>query len=154
MYAETGLEFRFMQDCSPDIQQFDNLFKSYKLSDETGCLCFGLSKLSLARQMIRQFCSADGKKRTDLVKAPELTVEESMLASDQQLLDTTFHGCEQDLLVKSVMETPLSEVLHIKNVSLAAEVDNVMKTSSSLVVFDITVPKSVSTDNLSSMDMT
>uniref|UniRef100_A0A0D3A750 Uncharacterized protein n=1 Tax=Brassica oleracea var. oleracea TaxID=109376 RepID=A0A0D3A750_BRAOL len=144
-----------MQDCSPDIQQFDNLFKSYKLSDETGCLCFGLSKLSLARQMIRQFCSADGKKRSklytglqaDLVKAPELT-------SDQQLLDTTFHGCEQDLLVKSVMETPLSEVLHIKNVSLAAEVDNVMKTSSSLVVFDITVPKSVSTDNLSSMDMT
>ncbi|KAH0902530.1 hypothetical protein HID58_042033, partial [Brassica napus] len=100
--------FRFMQDCSPDIQQFDNLFKSYKLSDETGCLCFGLSKLSLARQMIRQFCSADGKKRSklytglqaDLVKAPELT------------------------------------------------------TSSSLVVFDITVPKSVSTDNLSSMDMT
>ncbi|CDY19016.1 BnaC01g20520D [Brassica napus] len=95
-----------MQDCSPDIQQFDNLFKSYKLSDETGCLCFGLSKLSLARQMIRQFCSADGKKRSklytglqaDLVKAPELT-------SDQQLLDTTFHGCEQDLLVKSVMET-------------------------------------------------
>lgn len=56
--------------------------------------------------------------------------------------------------MKSVMETPLSEVLHIKNVSLAAEVDNVMKTSSSLVVFDITVPKSVSTDNLSSMDMT
>nr|VDD49994.1 unnamed protein product [Brassica oleracea] len=52
-----------MQDCSPDIQQFDNLFKSYKLSDETGCLCFGLSKLSLARQMIRQFCSADGKKK-------------------------------------------------------------------------------------------
>lgn len=66
MYAETGLEFRFMQDCSPDIQQFDNLFKSYKLSDETGCLCFGLSKLSLARQMIRQFCSADGKKRSKL----------------------------------------------------------------------------------------
>ncbi|KAG2248370.1 hypothetical protein Bca52824_087998 [Brassica carinata] len=128
MYAETRLEFRFMRDCSPDIQQFDNLFKFYKLSDEM---------------------------------APELTVEEPMLAvdplsleiSDQQLLDTAFHSCEQDLLVKSVMETPLSEVLHIKNVSLVAEVDNVMNTSSSLVVSDITVPKSVSTDNLSSMDM-
>ncbi|CAF2072454.1 unnamed protein product [Brassica napus] len=145
-----------MQDCSPDIQQFDNLFKSYKLSDETGCLCFGLSKLSLARQMIRQFCSADGKKRSKLYTGLLNSFSDlGSLQSDQQLLDTTFHGCEQDLLVKSVMETtPLSEVLHIKNVSLAAEVDNVMKTSSSLVVFDITVPKSVSTDNLSSMDMT
>ncbi|CAN6915404.1 unnamed protein product [Brassica oleracea] len=144
-----------MQDCSPDIQQFDNLFKSYKLSDETGCLCFGLSKLSLARQMIRQFCSADRKKRSKLYTGLLNSFSDvGLLQSDQQLLDTTFHGCEQDLLVKSVMETPLSEVLHIKNVSLAAEVDNVMKTSSSLVVFDITVPKSVSTDNLSSMDMT
>ncbi|CAN6922959.1 unnamed protein product [Brassica oleracea] len=53
-----------MRDCSPDIQQFDNLFKFYKLSDEMGCLCFGLSKLSLARQMKRQSCSADGKKRS------------------------------------------------------------------------------------------
>lgn len=43
MYAETGLAFhRFMQGCPPEIQQFEELFKSYKLSDEMVCLFFFL----------------------------------------------------------------------------------------------------------------
>lgn len=38
MYADTGLGFRFMQGCSPEIHQFEDLFKPYKLSDQTVCL--------------------------------------------------------------------------------------------------------------------
>jgi hypothetical protein len=39
MYAETSLAFRFMQSSSsPEIHQFEDLFKSYKLSDEMVCL--------------------------------------------------------------------------------------------------------------------
>lgn len=34
MYQDSGLMLRYMQNCSPDIQQFEDLFKSYKLSDE------------------------------------------------------------------------------------------------------------------------
>ena len=33
MYADSGLMLRYMQNCSPDIQQFEDLFKPYKLSD-------------------------------------------------------------------------------------------------------------------------
>ena len=34
MYADSGLMLRYMQTCSPDIHQFEDLFKSYKLSDD------------------------------------------------------------------------------------------------------------------------
>lgn len=33
MYADSGLMLSYMQNYSPDIQQFEDLFKSYKLSD-------------------------------------------------------------------------------------------------------------------------
>lgn len=112
----------------------------------------------------------DFGEESDLFKAPEPIIEEPMLAvdplsqelvelgdlgslqSDQQLIDKAFYDCEQDLLVKSAMESPLSEVLDIKNISLVAKMDNDVK-STSVVVSDVPIPKSVSSGNLSSMDM-
>ncbi|ESQ54468.1 hypothetical protein EUTSA_v10026081mg [Eutrema salsugineum] len=150
MYAETGLAFRFMQGCSPAIQEFEDLFKSYKLSDEMNNLV--------------EACEYDFGEESDLFKAPEPIIEDPLsqeivelsdlgsLQSDQQLIDKAFYECEQDLLVKSAMESPLSEVLDIKNIPLVAKMDNVMK-SSSVVVSDVPIPKSVSSGNLSSMDM-
>ncbi|KAG2239835.1 hypothetical protein Bca52824_091361 [Brassica carinata] len=147
MYSETGVEFRFMQDCSPDFQQFDDLFKSYKLSDET---------INLV-----EACEYDFGEESDLLKTPEQIIEEPVLAVDplsqeivelSDLVHKAFHDCEQDLLVKPVMESPFSEVLDIKNVSSVADMDNVMKISS-VVVSDVSVPKSVSSENISSMDM-
>ncbi|XP_010433294.1 PREDICTED: zinc finger protein HD1 isoform X2 [Camelina sativa] len=156
MYAETGLAFRFMQSSSPEIHQFDDLFKPYKLSDEMNNLV--------------EACEFDFGEESDLFKAPEPIIEEPMLVvdplsqelvelsdlgslqSDQQLIDKAFYECEQDLLVKSAMESPLSEVLDIKNISLMAKMDNVVK-SSSVVVSDVQIPKSVSSENLSSIDV-
>ncbi|CAA7050196.1 unnamed protein product [Microthlaspi erraticum] len=158
MYAESGLAFhRFMQGCPPETQQFDDLFKSYKLSDEMNNLV--------------QSCEYGFGEESDLFKAPEpMMIEEPMLLavdplsqeiaelsdlgslqSDQQLIDKAFYDCEQDLLVKSAMESPLSEVLDVKNISLVAKMEDVVK--SSVVVSDVPVPKSVSSGNLSSMDM-
>ncbi|XP_006284241.2 uncharacterized protein LOC17879149 [Capsella rubella] len=156
MYAETGLTYQFMQSSSPEIHQFEDLFDSYKLSDEMNNLV--------------EACEYDFGEESDLFKAPEPIIEEPMLAvdplsqdlvelgdlgslqSDQQLIDKAFYECEQDLLVKSAMESPLSEVLDIKNISLVAKMDDVVK-STSVVVSDVVIPKSVSSGNLSSMDV-
>lgn len=115
-------------------------------------------------------CEYDFGEESDLFKAPEPIIEEPMLAvdplsqelvelgdlgslqSDQQLIDNAFYECEQDLLVKSAMESPLSEVLDIKNITLVAKMDTDVK-SSSVVVSDVPIPKSVSSGNLSSMEM-
>lgn len=112
-------------------------------------------------------CEYGFGEESDLFKAPEPIIEEPMLAvdplsqeivelsdlgslqSDQQLIEKAFYECEQELLVKSAMESPLlSEVLDRKNVSQVAEMD-----SSSVVVSDVPVPKSVSSGSLTSMDM-
>lgn len=47
MYADTGPAFRFMQGCSPETHQFDDLFKPYKLSDQTVCLFFLFSLIKV-----------------------------------------------------------------------------------------------------------
>lgn len=156
MYADTGLAFRFMQTCSPEIHQFEDLFKPFKLSDD-----------------MNNFVEAseyDFGEESDLFKAPEPIIEEPMLPvdplsqelvelsdlgslqCDQQLIDKAFYECEQDLLVKSAMESPLSEVLDIKNISLVAKMDNDVK-DSSVVVSEVPIPKCVSSGNLSSIDM-
>ncbi|XP_010482733.1 PREDICTED: zinc finger protein CONSTANS-LIKE 1-like isoform X2 [Camelina sativa] len=62
------------------------------------------------------------------------------LQSGQQLLDKAFYECEQDLLMKSAMESPFSDVLDIKNISVTTIDENQ------------DMQKSVSSGNLSSMD--
>lgn len=137
--------------------------------------CFAHAILMTVKQNnLAEACEYGFGEESDLFKAPEpMIIEEPMLLAtdplsqeiaelsdlgslqtDQQLIDKAFYDCEQDLLVKSAMESPLSEVLDIKNISLVTKLEDVIKSStSSLVVSDVPVPKSVSSGNLSSMDM-
>ncbi|KAL1206659.1 Zinc finger protein CONSTANS-LIKE 12 [Cardamine amara subsp. amara] len=164
MYADSGLMLRYMQNFSSDVQQFEDLFKFCKLSDEMNNTFAESSNIS----------DYDIGEESDLFKAPDPILEESMLAvdplsaaltmiscgedtsqglcelpdldlgsleSDQQLLDKAFYECEQDLMMKSAMESPFSDVLDIKNISVVTAIDENQE-----------VQKSVSSGNLSSMD--
>ncbi|XP_010555727.1 PREDICTED: uncharacterized protein LOC104825142 [Tarenaya hassleriana] len=176
MYTETGLVFRYMQSFSPEIQQFDELCRSHKLSDP-------MSDLAQASDISEYDLGLEG----DLFKAPEPIIEEPVLAvdplsealtmiscgedvitsqgleladlgslqSEQQLLDNAFYECEQDLMMKSAMDSPLSEVLDIKNISVVAKIDgNQNEGLNSNAVTDSPIQKSVSSGNLRSMEMT
>ncbi|WZY75907.1 zinc finger protein CONSTANS-LIKE 9 isoform X1 [Brassica rapa] len=167
MYADSGLMLRYMQTCSPDIHQFEDLFKSYKLSDDEMRNAFaGPSNIP----------EYDTGEEGDLFKAPDSILEESILTVDplsaaltmiscgedssqglcdlpdldlglfqsgQQLLDKAFYECEQGLTMKSaMMESPLADVLDVKNISLVTTgIDESHDTQ-----------KTVSSGNLSSMD--
>ncbi|KAG2310480.1 hypothetical protein Bca52824_022037 [Brassica carinata] len=166
MYADSGLMLHYMQTCSPDTHQFEDLFKSYKLSDDEMRNAFA------ERSNIPEYTGEQG----DLFKAPNSILEEPILTVDplsaaltmiscgedssqglcdlpdldlgslqsgQQLLDKAFYECEQDLMMKSaMMESPLSEVLDIKNISVVTTRINESQD----------MQKSVSYENLSSMD--
>ncbi|XP_056849798.1 zinc finger protein CONSTANS-LIKE 15 isoform X2 [Raphanus sativus] len=92
-----------------------------------------------------------------LCELPDLDL--GSLQSGQQLLDKAFYECEQDLMMKSAMESPFSNMLDIKNISDALDVKNV---SDALDVKNVSVvkgidenkdmQKSVSSGNLSCMD--
>ncbi|KAJ0267192.1 CCT domain-containing protein [Hirschfeldia incana] len=184
MYADSGLMYRYMQNCSPDIQQFEDLFKSYKLSD---------AEMNNAFAESSNMHEYDIGEEGDLFKAPNPILEEPILAVDplsaaltmiscgedssqglcelpdldlgslqsgQQLLDRAFYECEQDLMMKSPMESSFSDVLDIKNIS---DVDlDVKKVSDVLDIKNVYVvtaidetkdmQKSVSSGNLSCMD--
>ncbi|KAL0734594.1 hypothetical protein Bca4012_010804 [Brassica carinata] len=183
MYADSGLMLRYMQNCSPDIQQFEDLFKSYKLSDaemnnafaessnlheydigEEGDLfkapdpilegpILAVDPLSAALTMIS--CGEDSSQ--GFCELPDLDL--GSLQSGQQLLDKAFYECEQDLMMKSAMESSFSDVLDIKNIPDVQDIKNVSD------VLDIKNPsvvtainenqdmqKSISSGNLSSMD--
>ncbi|KAG7537763.1 CCT domain [Arabidopsis suecica] len=162
MYQDSGLMLRYMQNCSPDIQQFEDLFKSYKLSDEMNNTFVESSNIS----------EYDIGEEGDLFKAPDPILEEPILPVDplsaaltmiscgedtsqglcelpdlgslqsgQQLLDKAFYECEQDLMMKSAMESPFSDVLDIKNISVVTTINE-----------NQDMQKSVSSGNLSSMD--
>ncbi|EFH40500.1 hypothetical protein ARALYDRAFT_495414 [Arabidopsis lyrata subsp. lyrata] len=162
MYQDSGLMLRYMQNCSPDIQQFEDLFKSYKLSDEMNNTFVESSNIS------EYHIGEEG----DLFKAPDPILEEQILPVDplsaaltmiscgedtsqglcelpdlgslqsgQQLLDKAFYECEQDLMMKSAMESPFSDVLDIKNISVVTTINE-----------NQDMQKSVSSGNLSSMD--
>ncbi|KAF2571455.1 hypothetical protein F2Q70_00004800 [Brassica cretica] len=183
MYADSGLMLRYMQNCSPDIQQFEDLFKSYKLSD---------AEMNNAFAESSNMHEYDIGEEGDLFKAPDPILEEPILAVDplsaaltmiscgedssqglcelpdldlgslqsgQQLLDKAFYECEQDLMMKSAMESSFSDVLDIKNISDVLDVKNVSDVLDIKNVSVVTasnekqdMQKSVSSGNLSSMD--
>ncbi|KFK26961.1 hypothetical protein AALP_AA8G315800 [Arabis alpina] len=167
MYADSGLMLRYMQNCPPDIQQFEDLFKSYKLSDE-----MNNNNTFVESSNISEY---DIGEEGDLFKAPDPILEEPILPGDplsaaltmiscgedtsqglcelpdldlgslqsgQQLLDKAFYECEQDLMMKSAMESPFSDVLDIKNISVVT----------TTIDENQELQKSVSSGNLSSMD--
>ncbi|KAL0875139.1 hypothetical protein Bca101_024844 [Brassica carinata] len=162
-YADSGLMFRNMQTCSPDIHQFEDLFKSYKLSDDE------MKNGFAERSNIPDY---DIVEEGDLFEAPDSIPEEPIstvdplsaalrmiscgevssqglcdlpdldlgsLQSGQQLLDKAFYECEKDLMMKSaMMESPLSEVLDIKNISVVTTGinENQDMQKSSILFFD------------------
>jgi hypothetical protein len=89
--------------------------------------------LSAALTMIS--CGEDTSQ--GLCELPDL----GSLQSGQQLLDKAFYECEQDLMMKSAMESPFSDVLDIKNISVVTTINE-----------NQDMQKSVSSGNLSSMD--
>lgn len=92
--------------------------------------------LSAALTMIS--CGEDTSQ--GLCELPDLDL--GSLQSGQQLLDKAFYECEQDLMMKSAMESPFSDVLDIKNISVVpTTIDENQE-----------MQKSVSSGNLSSMD--
>ncbi|CAH8341324.1 unnamed protein product [Eruca vesicaria subsp. sativa] len=178
MFADSGLMLHYMQNCSPDIQQFEDLFKSYKLSDDDMNNAFAESS------HIHEY---DIGEEGDLFKAPDPILEEPVLAVDplsaaltmiscgedssqglcelpdldlgslqsgQQLLDKAFYECEQDLMMKSAMESPFSDVLDIKNISDVGSDVLDIKNVSVVATIDENqdMHKSESSGNLSSMD--
>lgn len=91
--------------------------------------------LSAALTMIS--CGEDSSQ--GLCELPDLDL--GSLQSGQQLLDKAFYECEQDLMMKSAMESPFSDVLDIKNISVVTTINE-----------NEDMQKSVSSGNLSSMD--
>jgi hypothetical protein len=110
----------------------------------------------------------------DLFKAPEPIIEESSIEvdpmtaaismiscgedvksadisilQDEQLLSDVFYDCKKDLFEKTAMDSPLSEILEIK-VPLLSIDENTIQENKQLP--DMTLPKSVSSGCLSSMD--
>ncbi|XP_010521389.1 PREDICTED: uncharacterized protein LOC104800294 isoform X1 [Tarenaya hassleriana] len=175
MSTETGLFFRYMQNCSPEIQQLEELSESHKLNGP-------MSDLVQALNVSEYDLGGEG----DLFKAPEPIIEEPILAIDplsealtmiscgedvitsqglelghlgplqneQQLLDNAFYECEQDLMMKSAIDSPFSEVLDIKNISVVAKIDgNQNGVLDSKVVSGAPIQKSVSSGNLGSVEL-
>ncbi|KAK2409736.1 CCT motif family protein [Trifolium repens] len=71
------------------------------------------------------------------------------ILQNEQLLSNVFYDCKKDLFEKTAMESPLSEILEIK-VPLLSIDENTIQENKQLP--DITLPKSVSSGCLSSMD--
>lgn len=116
-----------------DIGEEGDLFKAPDPILEESILA--VDPLSAALTMIS--CGEDTSQ--GLCELPDLDL--GSLQSGQQLLDKAFYECEQDLMMKSAMESSFSDVLDIKNISVVATIDE-----------NQDMQKSVSSENLSSMD--
>ncbi|KAI4337962.1 hypothetical protein L6164_016323 [Bauhinia variegata] len=169
MYAETGLLFPYLHNFSQELQQLEEYCKTQKPNVSMGDLIqsSALSEYDLG---------AEG----DLFKAPEPTIEEPIMDIDpmiaaismiscgeevissqglkstdidslqnEQLLSEVFYECKKDLIEKAAIDTPLSEILGIKVPAPKIEGNQTQENKS---LFDMPLPKSVSSECLSSMD--
>ncbi|XP_010537092.1 PREDICTED: putative zinc finger protein CONSTANS-LIKE 11 isoform X3 [Tarenaya hassleriana] len=179
MYAETGLIFRYMQSYSPELQQFEEPYKSHNLNDP-------MSDLIQASNIYEYDLDLGGEG--DLFKAPEPIMEEPISAvdplyealmmiscdegnivtsqqglglsdldsflSEQQLLDKALYECEHELMMESSIKSPLSEVFDIKNITVVAKIDGELtEVLDSEAATDAPIQKSASSGNLNYTDM-
>ncbi|KAF8083945.1 hypothetical protein N665_0743s0005 [Sinapis alba] len=143
MYADSGLMFRYMQTCSPDIHQFEDLFKSYKLSDDEMRNCF-TERSNLAEYDIGE--------EGDLFNAPDSILEEPILAVDDPLSAAlTMISCGEDSS-QGLCELPDLDLGSFQ--SGQQLLDKAFYESEVLYISVVTtgINESVSSGNLSSMD--
>jgi hypothetical protein len=165
MYRENGLLFpwSYLHNFSQELHQLEEYCQTQKFNASMGDL-FQFSAMS----------EYDFAAEGDLFKAPEPIIEESSIEvdpmtaaismiscgedvksadisilQDEQLLSDVFYDCKKDLFEKTAMESPLSEILEIK-VPLLSIDENTIQENKQLP--DMTLPKSVSSGCLSSMD--
>ncbi|CAN8252764.1 unnamed protein product [Cochlearia groenlandica] len=160
MYGNSGLMLHYMQNSYSDIHQFEDLFKSYKLSDDITFFEESNMSNTFAESSNMSDYNNIGEEG-DLFKAQDKILQDSILAVDSQalcslpdldldldcngqqlLLDKAFYECEQELMT---MESPFSGVLDIKNISVVAVANTISESQD--------MHKSLSSGNLSSMMM-
>ncbi|CAI8598376.1 unnamed protein product [Vicia faba] len=166
MYRENGLLFPwpYLHNFSQELHQLEDYCKTHKFNAS-------MSDIVQFSAMYEYDFAAEG----DLFKAPEPIIEESeidldpmtatisMISCDEdikstdisilqneQLLNDVFYECEKDLLEKTAMESPLSEILEI-NAPLQNINENTVQENKPLPDMAL-LPKSVSSGSLSSMD--
>ncbi|XVE64385.1 hypothetical protein DITRI_Ditri07aG0096700 [Diplodiscus trichospermus] len=168
MYAETGLFFHYMQNCSLDFQQFEDYCKTQKPNASMDTL--------LQTSTISEY---DLGGEGDLFKAPEPIIEEPIVSLDpmttaisliscgedvitsqglkaadiesiqnEQFLEVLY-GCEKDLVAQVPIENPLSEVLDIKIPVVNADEN---QNRENKVLGDAQFQKSISSSCLSSTE--
>lgn len=168
MYADTGLLFPYLQNFSQDIQQLEEYCRYQKTNASMSDM--------IPSCIISEY---DLGGEGDLFKAPEPIIEEplnldpmtsaiSMIscgdevmtsqglkAADlksiqtEELLSEVFYGCENDLLKKANIQTPLSEILDIKIPVLTTDGIQIEENK---FLADVSLPKSVSSGCLTSME--
>ncbi|KAF1865054.1 hypothetical protein Lal_00004428 [Lupinus albus] len=166
MYAETGLFFPYLQNFSQELHQLEEYCKTQKSN-------VLMNDLVQSSAMAEYDFAAEG----DLFKAPEPIIEEPFMDLDpmtaaisimscgedvssqglqstdidvlqkEQLLSDMLYECEKDLLEKSAIESPFSDILEIKAPALNMDEYSIQEDKP----FP-DMPKSVSSVSLSSMD--
>ncbi|CAJ1972258.1 unnamed protein product [Sphenostylis stenocarpa] len=169
MFAETGLLFPYFRNFSQEFQQLEEYCMTQKSNASMNDLVQSSSAISDYDLLIEG----------DLFKAPEPIIEEPAMDLDlvqadismiscgedvssqglkssdidvlqnEQLLSEVFYECKKDLLEKTVIESPLSDIMEIKVPALNIEENSVQVNKP---FPHMTLPKSISSGSLSSMD--
>ncbi|KAK7293771.1 hypothetical protein RJT34_16644 [Clitoria ternatea] len=169
MFAETSLLFPYLQNFSQELQQLEEYCMTQKSNAS-------MSDLVQSSSAISEY---DWLMEGDLFKAPEPILEEPVMDFDpveaaismiscgedvssqglkssdmdalqnEQLLSEVFYECKKDLLEKTTVESPLSDIMEIKVPALNFDENSIQENKP---LPDITLPKSVSSGSLSSMD--
>ncbi|RDX67692.1 Zinc finger protein CO3 [Mucuna pruriens] len=169
MFAETGLLFPYFRNFSQEFQQLEEYCMTQKSNASMNDLVQSSSAISEYDLLIEG----------DLFKAPEPILEEPAMDLDpvqaaismiscgedvssqglkssdidvlqnEQLLSEVFYECKKDLLEKTVIESPVSDIMEIKVPALNIEENSIQKNKP---LPDMTLPKSISSGSLNSMD--
>ncbi|KAK7320847.1 hypothetical protein VNO77_30698 [Canavalia gladiata] len=169
MFAETGLLFPYLQNFSQELQQLEEYCMTQKSNASMNDFVQSSSAISEYELLLEG----------DLFKAPEPIIEEPAIDLDpmlaaismiscaedvssqglkssdidvlqtEQLLSEVFYECKKDLLEKTAIESSLSDIMEIKVPALKVDENPIQENKP---IPDMTLPKSVSSGSLSSMD--
>ncbi|KAL2318130.1 hypothetical protein Fmac_032006 [Flemingia macrophylla] len=167
MFADTGLLFPCFRNFSQEFQQLEE----YCMIQKSNASMNDLVQSSVISEY-------DLLIEGDLFKAPEPVIEEPAMDLDpvqaismiscgddvssqglkssdidvlqnEELLSEVFYECKKDLLEKTVIESPVTDIMEIKVPTLNIENNSIPENKP---LPDKSLPKSVSSESLSSMD--